>query len=217
MNTNTILVTGASGNLGTAVVNRFLQEGWLVVAVTHKNRPIKRQDQNLISINAELTDELSAQNTVHLALQRFGKIDAAVLCAGGFISGRIEQTSIANILYQFQINFATAYNIVRPLLAEMKKAGKGKIFLIGSKQGEDTHNGTDAVAYSLSKSLLFQLANIINVDVQNNNSKISATIIVPSIIDTPQNRSAMPNADFAKWQSVESIADSIFDSFIHQR
>lgn len=214
MNTKVILVTGASGNLGSAVVDRFLQEGWLVAAVTHKNRPLKKQDRNLISISAELTDELSAENTVDSTLQRFGQIDAAVLCAGGFTSGRIEQTPIANIIYQLQINFATAYNIVRPLLAEMKKAGRGKIFLIGSKQGEDTQKGTDAVGYSLSKSLLFQLANIINVDAQSNDSKISATVIVPSIIDTPQNRSAMPNADFAKWQSVESIADSIFDSFM---
>src|SRR5699024_9968038 len=90
------------------------------------------------------------------------------------------------------------------LLPHFKENDGGKIFFTGSQQGLHTSQGKGVVAYSLSKSQLFQLAKIINAAYKDTN--ITAHVIVPSTIDTPQNREAVPNADFSKWEKPEDIA-----------
>lgn len=126
------------------------------------------------------------------------------MTTGGFALGNLETTSIDDLRKQYSLNFETAYNLTKPILKIMKEQGSGSLFFIGSGQGMDTRKGTSAVAYSLSKSLLFQLANIINADSEGTN--IKAFVVVPNIIDTPQNRQSMPEANFDNWQKPESIA-----------
>jgi NAD(P)-dependent dehydrogenase (short-subunit alcohol dehydrogenase family) len=89
----------------------------------------------------------------------------------------------------------------------MIKQNKGRIFLVGSRPGLDTMNGRGMVAYSLGKSLIFRLAELMNDEAKGTN--VVTSVVVPSTIDTPQNRKAMPDIDPANWVKAETIADII--------
>lgn len=208
MKNKTILVSGASGNLGKAAVACFLEKGWNVAGLVHQSStpPPVRSDR-YHEFEIDLLDKKECSSCMENTIRIFGGIDAAVLTAGGFSMGNIKQTSIDDIELFIQLNFSTAYNLVRPLSEYFKDSGGGKFFFIGSGQGMDTTKGKSVVAYSLSKSLLFQLANIINADQKT--TRTSALVIVPNTIDTPQNRKDMPDADFSKWQKPNDIAKII--------
>lgn len=213
MNNKTVLISGAAGNLGQALALHFLNKGWNVAALVHHPTNQNPISENHKEFEVDLLDEASAKNCVAQVLKAFGQIDVAVLTAGGFAMGDLENTNMQNIEQQIQLNFATAYNVAQPLAAYFKSNGGGKIFFTGSGQGMDTRKGKAVVAYSLSKSLLFQLANIINADSEA--TKVVAYVVVPNTIDTPQNREGMPHADFSKWQKPEEIA-SIIDNYVSE-
>ena len=80
--------------------------------------------------------------------------------------------------------------------------------MIGSRPGSDMHNSKGMVAYGMAKSLIFRLAELMNDEAKGHN--VVTTVIVPSTIDTPQNRESMPDADFTKWVKAEAIADIIY-------
>ena len=88
------------------------------------------------------------------------------------------------------------------------KQNSGRIFIIGSKPGLSSVNSKGMVAYGLAKSLIFRLAELMNAEAKGTNVVVS--VIVPSTIDTPQNRKSMPDADPAKWVKPEAIADVIY-------
>jgi NAD(P)-dependent dehydrogenase (short-subunit alcohol dehydrogenase family) len=127
---------------------------------------------------------------------------------GGFAMGKIAETRSSDILKQYKLNFETAYHTARPVFLQMIKQKTGRIFLIGSKPGLDARNGKGMVAYGLAKLLIFRLAELMNDEAKGTN--VVTNVIVPSTIDTPQNREAMPDADFSKWVRPEAIADVIY-------
>ena len=122
--------------------------------------------------------------------------------------GNIADTKTSDIAKQYQLNFETAYNIARPVFVQMMKQGSGRIFLIGSRPGLDMKNSKGMVAYGLGKSLIFRLAELMNEEAKGTDVVVS--VVVPSTIDTAQNRAAMPKADFSKWVKPEAIADIIY-------
>lgn len=203
MSGKTVLVTGSAGNLGSAVVRHFLKEGRQVAGLTHHITE-SVEDPGFKEFEVDLLDETGAAEVVKAIAEQSEGIGTAVLTAGGYSPGKIIDTSAEDLMKMYRLNFETAYNTVRPLLSDMSTRGKGKIFLIGAGTGMDPARGKGAVAYSLSKSLLFQLAAMINAD--HRQTDIRAFVIVPGTIDTPQNRKAMPDADFSKWQSPDRIA-----------
>jgi NAD(P)-dependent dehydrogenase (short-subunit alcohol dehydrogenase family) len=89
----------------------------------------------------------------------------------------------------------------------MMGKGKGRIFLVGSKPGLDMRNSKGMTAYGLTKSLLFRLAELLNEEAKGKD--VVAAVIVPSTIDTPQNRASMPDADHSKWMDPAAMADII--------
>lgn len=200
----TILISGAGGNLGAACVRYFLDRNYAVAGVVHNSQAEPPNTTNYKEFTADLLDEQAAKAALSDAASHFGNINTAVLTAGGFNAGNIEKTSLKDIEKMWRLNFVTAYNLARPLLARMKKQGHGKIIFIGSLPGMNTRKGKGVAAYALSKSLLFQLANIINAETTG--TEVQALVIVPGTIDTPQNRAAVPDADFSTWEKPEEIA-----------
>ena len=122
--------------------------------------------------------------------------------------GSIAETKTNDIYKQYQLNFETAYNIARPVFLQMMKQNSGRIFLIGSRPGLDAAKGKGMIAYSLSKSLIFHLAELMNKEAKGKN--VVTSVLVPSTIDTPQNRKSMPAADFGSWVQPGQIADVIY-------
>ncbi|HLQ98822.1 MAG TPA: SDR family NAD(P)-dependent oxidoreductase [Sphingobacterium sp.] len=207
MNEKIVLVSGAAGNLGSAVVEYFLEEGCRVIGLVHRATGRARAEEKYSEFALDLLDEKAIQNCINGIIKKQGQINIAVLTVGGFTLGTLEKTSMQDLNHLIRLNFETAYNLARPVLAEMKKYKSGKLFFIGSLKGLDTSTGKGTVAYSLSKSLLLQLTNIINADTKG--SAVSAYYVAPSTIDTPQNREAMPEADFSNWEKPSQIAEII--------
>jgi NAD(P)-dependent dehydrogenase (short-subunit alcohol dehydrogenase family) len=214
MFTKTAIVTGAAGNLGQAVVKKFIENDYEVWGTVHSHLQ-KSDSENNFQMNENpkeialnLLDEEACELLVDKVVAINKKIDVAVLTAGGFTMGNIAATKASDIAKQYQLNFETAYNMARPVFIQMMKQNSGRIFLVGSKAGLNTSNANGVSAYGLSKSLLFRLAELMNAEAINKNVVVS--VIVPGTIDTPQNRRSMPGADFSTWVLPSQIADVIY-------
>ena len=204
------IITGASGNLGRAVVNKFLDQDYHVIGTVIAKDPVPLdiKNQHFEKVEVDLGSEKDAENLFNQIISDHGVIDAAVFTVGGFAMGKIAETRIADINKQYKLNFETAYNSARPVFLQMMKQKNGRIFLIGSRPGLEARSGKGMIAYSLAKSLIFRLAELMNEEAKGTN--VVVCVIVPSTIDTPQNRQSMPDSDFTKWVKAEDIAEIIY-------
>src|SRR5262245_31045562 len=134
MATKLAIVTGATGNMGQAVIKKFLSEGYKVIGTLVPNDQVKMEikDRNFETIVVNLTDESESKIFIESAVKKYGTIDAAVLTVGGFAMGSISQTSSSDIQKQYRLNFETAYHVARPVFSQMMSQKKGRIFIIGS-------------------------------------------------------------------------------------
>jgi NAD(P)-dependent dehydrogenase (short-subunit alcohol dehydrogenase family) len=206
----TAIVTGASGNMGQAVIKKFIDEGYKVIGTIIPNDPVPIDfpEDKLEKIVVDLMNEDDSEKFVANVVSKYGSVDAAVLTVGGFAMGSIAETKTSDIAKQYKLNFETAYNAARPIFVQMLKQNSGRIFIIGSRPGLEAKSGKGMVAYGLAKSLIFRLAEVMNDEAKGKN--VVTSVVVPSTIDTPQNRKAMPDADPSKWVKPEAIADAIY-------
>ena len=206
----TAIVTGASGNMGQAVVKKFIDNGYKVIGTIIPNDtvPLDFPADKFEKIVVDLAIEDDSSKFVNDLISKYGSVDAAVLTVGGFAMGTVAETKTSDIAKQYKLNFETAYNIARPLFMQMLKQNNGRIFIIGSRPGLDAKSGKGMIAYGLGKSLIFRLAELMNDEAKGTNVVI--TVVVPGTIDTPQNRKAIPGSDPDNWVKPEAIADIIY-------
>lgn len=206
----TAIVTGATGNMGQAVVKKFIEEGYFVIGTvistdaTELDFPADKFEKIIV----DLGDEDASGKFVDSVISKYKSINTAVLTVGGFAMGSIADTKTSDVMKQYKLNFETAYNVARPIFVEMMKQNNGRIFIIGSKPGLDARNGKGMVAYGLAKSLIFRLAELMNLEAKGKN--VVTSVVVPSTIDTAPNRKSMPDAHFDNWVKPEAIADVIY-------
>ncbi|WP_461104309.1 SDR family NAD(P)-dependent oxidoreductase [Spirosoma koreense] len=203
----TILVTGAAGNLGKSVVEHMHAQGYSVVATFSSDRDLHVYDHlpNVRSFIVNVLDEASI--TTFMAETSDFDIGAAVLLVGEFAMGRIGQTDVRQLEKMIDLNFMSAFNLVKPLMSRFEHRGGGQFILIGARPTLNPTEGKDVFAYAMSKALVFELAKLINAEGKHTHT--TATVVVPSTLDTPTNRAAMPDADPAQWVPTERIADLI--------
>lgn len=202
-----ILITGASGNLGKATVKQFALEGYNIIVTVPPGKTLGYDGGENIDIHeVDLTNENAVHNTVKKIIARHQNIDAALLLAGGYAYGGIAATDGSAIKRMMSLNFDTAYFVVRPVFEQMlAQQNGGRLIFIGSKPALNSAEGKNSLAYALSKTLLFKLADCLNEEGASKN--VTASVIAPSIIDTEPNRHAMPDADFSRWVKPEEIAE----------
>ncbi|TSA50076.1 MAG: SDR family NAD(P)-dependent oxidoreductase [Sphingobacteriales bacterium] len=203
-----ILITGAAGNLGTAVVEKFLSQGYKVIATAHHATEIQAKE-NLEIVELNVFDETACKDLMSELVKKYSRIDAAALLVGGFAMGKLEETTDESLQKMIQLNFLSAFHLVAPLITHFKENKSGKIILMGAMGALNPASGKNMMAYSLSKSLLFQFNGLLNAAGKELN--VNSLVIAPSTIDTPQNRTAMPNADFNKWNKPTDIAQMMFE------
>lgn len=206
----TVIVTGASGNMGRAIVQKFLFEGYHVIGMVpeHDPNPIDILHAHFEKREVDLLNEKATGEFISSVSEKHGNIETVVLTVGGFATGYISNTDMAAIMKQVELNFSTAYHVARPAFLQMLQQGHGRIFMTGSRPGLHSFHGNGMLAYSLGKSLLFRLAELMNDEAKGKD--VVTSIIVPSTIDTPQNRMAMPDADPSNWVTPGEIANIIF-------
>ncbi len=197
------IVTGATGNLGKAVVMELLKQGYEVAGTGVMTEPLTGYSGAKI----DLTNEIASGDWVRAQTEK-GPVETAILTVGGFAMGDLFATDTRAIHDQIRLNFDTAFQVAAPLFQYMKQRGSGTIFFIGSQAGMQAAKNVGVTAYGLAKSLLFRLAELMNLEAKD--TSVRVFVVVPSILDTPINRAAMPDADKSGWQSPEQIASRIF-------
>ena len=206
----TAIITGASGNMGQAMVTKFLSAGYRVIgtALPHEAASPASDDRLYEVIPVNLEVESDAETFMKSVIEKYGTVDVLICTVGGFAMGDIAKTGSADILKQYKLNFETAYHVARPAFAQMIKQEAGRIFLVGSRPGLNAKAGKGMIAYSLAKSLIFHLAELLNGEAGHSN--VVTSVLVPSTIDTAQNRKSMPDADFTTWVQPDAIADTVY-------
>lgn len=121
--------------------------------------------------------------------------------------GDLGQTSGNDIREQITLNFETAYYVTRPLFAHLVGNKRGSIIFIGARPAIKAAQGKTLIAYSLSKSLLFKLAELLNEAAKGIN--VSVSVVVPSTLDTPLNRKSMPDVNPENWVKTTDVAETL--------
>lgn len=208
MSDSTILITGAAGNLGSAVVERLLQDHpHLSLTVGPDADEDRIPAGNWSAEQVDLLDEAAAAEYVARVAEAHDRIEAGVLLVGGFAPGGIADTDGEALRRMYRLNFETAYFMARPLLARFKEQGGGRLIFISSRPALNPADGKGLAAYALSKGMIYHLAELINAEGKDHD--IVASVIAPSTLDTSTNRKAMPDADFSQWVPPARIADTI--------
>jgi NAD(P)-dependent dehydrogenase (short-subunit alcohol dehydrogenase family) len=197
MSQRIVVVTGATGGLGRAVVRKFQEAGDTVVAVS----------RSAGEFAADLTVREQAAGVIERVLSRFGRIDVTILAAGGFGSGgTVEETGHEIWDRMLRLNFSSALYVCSSVLPSMKKAARGRIVAVGSRAGVQLAPGLSA--YGVSKAALHTLIQTLALEVKD--SGVTANAVLPSTIDTEANRSWGTPEQATKWVTPESIADVIW-------
>ena len=205
-----VLVTGAAGALGRVVVEALAQAGHKVWASGRKKKaeaPSSCQLPGVHYRSLELDKVADSEHLIKEIIEHEGKIDAAFLLAGGFTMGGIAETPASLVDHQVTLNFKTAYHLARLAFIEMSRRRFGNICFIGAEVALSPHTGGFAMAYTLSKSMLSAFVAVLAEEGKSVN--VRSSLIVPSIIDTPANRAAMPDAQHEQWVPPSAVADAL--------
>ncbi|NTW56421.1 MAG: SDR family NAD(P)-dependent oxidoreductase [Chlorobiaceae bacterium] len=204
------IITGASGNLGTAVARKFFMEGASLLLVHHHQGLIPefaKPQKNVLSLALDLTSPDSGRIMAREVMERFGRIDILANIAGGFSMGKpVHETSPETWELMFSLNTGTAINACSAVIPFMRDRRYGKIVNVGAQVALA---GKALMApYIVSKSAVARLTE--SLDEENRAYGINVNCVLPGVIDTPQNRRDMPDADRSRWSAPEAIADVIF-------
>jgi NAD(P)-dependent dehydrogenase (short-subunit alcohol dehydrogenase family) len=199
-----ILVSGATGALGTEVLKKYVSCGFDVTALYHKANPVELASHDSPKVHWTKVD-LSSSASVKEALH--GKVfDVLVHCAGGFRFAPIDQTTDEDLEFLINVNLRSAILLLREILPEMKKRNFGRIVFVSSKA--TLHPSYGMGAYVATKAGLNQLTEVLKEETKGYDITINS--VLPSIIDTVTNRKDMPNAKFSDWVSTHELAEIIF-------
>jgi NAD(P)-dependent dehydrogenase (short-subunit alcohol dehydrogenase family) len=203
----TVIVTGASGNLGAAVVRRLAGDGARVVAVDRSADPTAGpdtpdSDRHLALAGYDLSRPQEAEAVVAAALARFGRVTSLVNTVGGFRTGRVGDGTLDQWDLMMTLNARVALVTSAAVLPAIRAAGRGSLVHIAAAPGLKA--GAGQAAYAASKAAVIRLVEAIAAE--HRSDRISANCILPGTIDTPQNRAAMPDAMRDTWVTPDSIA-----------
>jgi NAD(P)-dependent dehydrogenase (short-subunit alcohol dehydrogenase family) len=204
----TVLITGAAGNLGRAVAAAFAEAGANLVLIDLKDDALKsvaiKGAGGVLAQRADLADPAAIAAAVDAAIKRFGRIDALCNLAGGFAMGdKAHELSAEAWSHMMELNAGTVLRMCNAVVPHMLKAGGGRIVNIGANSA--LSGKAEMGAYIASKSAVIRLTETMAAELRGHN--INVNCVLPSIIDTPQNRTAMPKADPAKWVAPAALAD----------
>nr|MBC8448971.1 SDR family oxidoreductase [Chloroflexota bacterium] len=208
-----VIVTGAAGNLGRAVARAFQTAGARLVLVDRAADRLPRlfpeladSPDHFLATSVDLTDAEAVEAMVAEAIRRFGRVDVLVNTTGGWRGGQaVHETEMDTWSFLFDLNVRTTVIASRAVIPHMLAQGRGRIVNVAARAGVagTARNG----AYSAAKSGVIRLTESMAAELKKEG--ITVNCVLPSTIDTPQNRAAMPKADPSRWVEPEAIADVI--------
>ena len=205
----TAIITGGTGGLGSAVVDRLLGDGWRVVVPWIVEDELSRvpEREGLELVQADLFDPDAVASVVAVgAGSGEAPLRGVVNLVGGFAAGgRVHETPIEEFEKQFRLNLRPTYLVVAAAVPHLLAAGGGSIVCVGTRAAVQPFSG--AAGYISSKAAVIAFAQAVAAEYKNDGIRCNA--ILPSVIDTPGNRASMPKADFEKWVKPAQIAGVI--------
>ncbi|MBI3628330.1 MAG: SDR family oxidoreductase, partial [Candidatus Rokubacteria bacterium] len=207
------IVTGGTGALGQAVSRRLLAGG-AAVAVPYavpaeadalRDALAPSERERLLAAPADVTDPVAAERFAADVLARFGRLDVLVCAVGGFAPGDLVSTPPATWHRMLALNLTSAYAACRAALPAMIRARAGRVVIVASRAVQPPAGGF--LAYTVAKSGALALTQALAQEVRPHGITVNA--VLPSTMDTPANRRAMPDADRSGWVSVDSVAGVI--------
>jgi NAD(P)-dependent dehydrogenase (short-subunit alcohol dehydrogenase family) len=205
----TAIVTGGTGGLGVAAVKRLLDTDWRVVVpwiVENELGPLEQQD-GVELVRADLFDPAAAREVVRIATAGDAPpLRGLVNLVGGFaVGGRVDETPIDEFENQLRLNLRPTYLMTQAAVPAMIEQGGGSIVCVGARAAVQPFKG--AAGYIASKAAVIAFAQTVAVEYRDDGIRCNA--ILPSVIDTPANRAALPNANHDRWVKPEAIAGVI--------
>jgi NAD(P)-dependent dehydrogenase (short-subunit alcohol dehydrogenase family) len=206
----TVMITGAGGNLGRAVAQAFARRGARLVLVDRTPERLlqafpQRGAGDLLA-PADLLDGGAVERAVQEALRQAGRIDVLCNLAGGFDMGKhVHETRDTDLSSLFDVNVRSLLNAVRAVVPAMLGAGAGKVINVGALSA--LRGSALMGSYCVSKDAVIRLTETMAAELRDRG--INVNCVLPSIIDTPENRAAMSGADPARWVSAGALADII--------
>ncbi|MDP9962959.1 NAD(P)-dependent dehydrogenase (short-subunit alcohol dehydrogenase family) [Variovorax paradoxus] len=204
-----VMVTGAAGNLARAVVRAFAEQGALLILIdrtTVDPPPGVVDEGRSLHIEADLLKQDDVDRAVRSGLQHFGRIDVLCNLAGGFRMGEaVHETSLSTWDLLFDLNARSVVHVAKAVVPAMLAQGGGKIVNVGAFAAQK--GVAQMGAYTASKAAVVRLTESMALELRERG--INVNCVLPTIIDTPENRLAMPDADPARWVAPGDLAAAI--------
>jgi NAD(P)-dependent dehydrogenase (short-subunit alcohol dehydrogenase family) len=207
------IVTGAAGNLGSAVARAFQAAGAKLVLVDRAPDRLSRlfpeladSPDHFLATAVDLTDADAVARMAEQAVRRLGRIDVLVNAAGGYRGGTaVHETPLQTWDLLLNLNARSVFIASSAVIPAMLERGSGKIVSVAARAA--LKGGKTLGPYSASKSAVVRLTESMSAELKK--SGINVNCILPGTIDTPQNRASMPKADTSRWVAPEALADVI--------
>jgi NAD(P)-dependent dehydrogenase (short-subunit alcohol dehydrogenase family) len=207
------LVTGGTGALGQAITRRLLGGGAIVCAPYIVDQERQRLEASvdattrarLILERCDVADDAAMARLADSLLERYHRIDVLVSAVGGFAMGELVQTDRALWDKMLTLNLTTTYVAARAAVPHMLAAGAGRVVVVASRAVVPPTGGF--IAYTVAKAAVIAFVQALAAETKGRGVTVNA--VLPSTMDTPANRAAMPNVDPKTWVPVTAVADAI--------
>lgn len=205
-----VIITGASGNLGQAVAERMAGEGASLVLLGRNKVVLETLSESLpgrhLTIALDLLDKGSVASAVEDAAAKFGSIDIALAMAGGFAMGpAVHETGTDAWEKMQEMNVGTLLPLLAAIAPKMIEEGSGKIVTVGAFAAQKGNAGM--AAYAAAKSAVMRVTESAAAELKAHGINVNG--VLPAVLDTPENREAMPNANPENWVSLAQLAGVI--------
>ncbi|WP_234195331.1 SDR family oxidoreductase [Pseudacidovorax sp. NFM-22] len=200
-----VLITGASGQLGRAVAQAFLDQGARLILLD-RHRGVLPDGEDLRHVTVDLADRTQVVQRIGEATAQMGGLHTVCHIAGGFRMGEaVHETSAATWDLLMDLNARSLLHVAAATVPLLLAQGGGQIVTVGA--GAAARGGAQMGAYSASKSALIRLTESMSAELKDQGIRVNC--VLPSIIDTPDNRRSMPEADFGRWVTPQALAEVI--------
>jgi NAD(P)-dependent dehydrogenase (short-subunit alcohol dehydrogenase family) len=207
------VVTGGTGALGQAVTVRLLADG-AIVAVPYavedeRERLMQRvaaaDRQRLIVKSADVIDVKAMTAFAEGVVAAQGKIDILVAGVGGFAGGSLLDTDLETWTRMLDLNLTSVFSAAKAVVPAMVRARYGRVVVVASRAVVPPSGGF--IAYTVAKAGAIAFTQALSQETSGQGITVNA--VLPSTMDTPANRAAMPGSDRKGWVPVEAVADAI--------
>ncbi len=208
--TKTVVITGGTGGLGTALVRR-LQALDYRIAVTYLlpeeaqafEKEFDVDDETVMLTRVDCTNAEAVNSHIKDVAERWGEIHGLCALVGGWAGGRdVEETDDVRFERMLDLNLRSAFYAVRATIPHLKEAGWGRIVLVGSRGA--VNNFEAQAAFNISKAGVASLGQSVATELDG--TGVTANVLMPSVIDTPATRRSLPFADYVDWPTPDEIA-----------